>query len=94
MRTIGWKSEEVTESWRKPSDQNLLDLFFTSINRMIKWRKVRLVEHVMHMGEMRSVRIILVERCEGKYTFGVLGTDGRIVFNKSKAVPATGREGP
>jgi hypothetical protein len=36
---------------------------------MIKWRKVRLAEHVMHMGEMRSARIILVGRLEGKRHF-------------------------
>jgi hypothetical protein len=47
---------------------------------MIKWRKVRLAEHVMHMGEMRSARIIFVGRPEGKRHF--------------RTVPVTGREGP
>jgi hypothetical protein len=43
-----------------------------------KSRKMRRMEHVTDMGEMRSLYKILVVKREGKK--GDLGTDGRIVL--------------
>jgi len=43
-------------------------LYYTSPNivRVIKSRRMRLAEHVAHMGEMRKVYRILVGKFEGK----------------------------
>jgi hypothetical protein len=60
--------EEVAGGWRRLHNEELHNLY-TSPNiiiRGIKPRRMRLVGHVAHMGEMRSVYIILVGTPGGK----------------------------
>jgi hypothetical protein len=47
----------MTEEWRKVRNEKLRDLYSSpSINRIIKWRRVRWVSHVARMGR-RGKRI-------------------------------------
>jgi hypothetical protein len=61
---------EVMRGWRKLRNEELHNLYSSSnIIRMIKSR-MRWVEHVLHMGEMRNAHKILVEKPEGRRPLG------------------------
>jgi hypothetical protein len=60
-RIFGPKRDEVTGGWRKLHNEELHGLYFLpSIFRMIKARRMRWVERVARMGEVRCAYKILV----------------------------------
>jgi hypothetical protein len=47
--------EEVAAGWRRLHNQELHNLYASpNATRAMKWRKMRWVEHVAHMGEMTN----------------------------------------
>jgi hypothetical protein len=57
LRIFGPKRDEVTGEWSKLHSGELHNLrSFPNITRQIKLRRMRLVGHVAHMGEERSVQ--------------------------------------
>jgi hypothetical protein len=59
--------DEETGDWRKLHKEELHNLYASpSINRMIKSRRVRLVEHVAWIREKRNAYRIFVGKPEGK----------------------------
>jgi hypothetical protein len=68
---FGPKRDEVTEEWRKPRIEELIDLYSSpNIVQVIKSRKIRWVGRVACMGERRGVNRILVGKPEGKRPLG------------------------
>jgi hypothetical protein len=68
---FGPKRDEVTAEWRKLHNGKLCDLYSSSsIIRIIKWRKMRWVEHVARMGEKRNTYRLLVGKPEGMRPLG------------------------
>jgi hypothetical protein len=63
----------VTRGWRKFYTAQIHNMrSFVSIIRMIKSKKMRWVEHVGLMGDLRNVYQVLVEKPEGKRSLGRL----------------------
>jgi hypothetical protein len=66
-KIFGLKREEVTGDWRKLHNEELHGLYCSlSVIRMIKWRRMRWVGNMAHMGEKRNVCRIFVMEPEGK----------------------------
>jgi hypothetical protein len=66
-RMFGPKREEVVGGWRRLHNEELHDLYTSSsIIRVIKSRRMKWVEHIVHMEEMRNAYNILVGKSEGK----------------------------
>jgi hypothetical protein len=64
---FGPKRDEVTEYWRILYNEELHNLYSSpSIIRMIKSRRMSLIEHVARMEEKRNAYRILVGKPEGK----------------------------
>jgi len=64
---IGTKEREDIAGWRKLHNQQLHNLYsLPNINRMSKWRRMRLAGHVARMGETRTAYKILVRNPERK----------------------------
>jgi hypothetical protein len=57
LRKIFWpKRDEVTGEWRKLHNEELNDLYAShDIVRVIKWRRMKWVGQVVHMGERRHI---------------------------------------
>jgi hypothetical protein len=51
-------------------NEELCDLYYSSIIRMIKSRRMRRAEHVARMGEKRNAYRLLVGKPEGKRPLG------------------------
>ena len=63
------KGEEVAEEWRKIHNEELQDVCFSTNNpRMIKWKRMRWVDHVARRREKRNIHRVLVGKPEGKKT--------------------------
>ena len=73
LRRIVWhKRNEVTEEWIELHNEELNNLYSSSnIVRVIKSRRMKLVGHVVHMGERRGIYRVLVEKPEGKRQLGI-----------------------
>ena len=70
-RIIGPKRDEVTGEWRKLNNEELTELYPTSIVvRVIKSRRMRWTVHVARLGERRDVFRVLVRKHEGKRPHG------------------------
>jgi hypothetical protein len=70
-RIFGPKREEVAGGWRRLHNKELHNLHASpSIIRAIKSRRMRRVEHVACMGEMRNAYRILFPKPEGKIPLG------------------------
>jgi hypothetical protein len=70
-RIFGPKRDEVTGEWRKLHNEEFNDLYSSpNIIRVIKSRRMRLVEHVGRMGERRGLYGGLVGKPEGKRPLG------------------------
>ena len=70
-RIFGHKSEEVSREWRILCNEEFNDLYSSpNIDRVIKSRRMRWAGHVAHMEGSRGSCIILVEKLEGKKSFG------------------------
>jgi len=70
-RVFGPERDEVTGEWRKLHNEKLNNLYFLpNIVRVIKLRRMRWVEHVVHMGESRDVYRALVGKPEEKRPLG------------------------
>jgi hypothetical protein len=64
-RIFGSRKDEVTEKWRILHDEELYDLYcWSNISRMMKSRRIRLVEHVACMGDRGSAYRDLMGRPE------------------------------
>jgi hypothetical protein len=60
-KTFGPKRDELTGEWRKLHNEELRDLYSSSSKiRMIKSRRMRLVEHVARIGEKRNAYRLLM----------------------------------
>jgi len=70
-RIFGPKREGVAGSCRRLHNEEL-HKFYASPNiiRLVKSRRMRWTGHVKHMGELRNVYTILVERSEEKRPLG------------------------
>jgi hypothetical protein len=65
------KRDEVTGGWRKLHNEELHNLYSSlNIIRMIKSRRMRWVECVAHMAEMRNEYKIFVRKPEGERPLG------------------------
>jgi hypothetical protein len=64
-RIFGPKRDEVTGEWRKLHNEQLHNLY-SSPNRMIKSRRMRLAGHVARTEDKRNAYRILVGKPEGK----------------------------
>jgi hypothetical protein len=70
-KIFGSKRDVVTGEWRKLLNGELNDLYFSpNIVRMIKLRRMRWVEYVACMGEIRGLYRVLVEKPWGKRQHG------------------------
>jgi hypothetical protein len=70
-RIFGPKRDEVTGDWRKLHNEELHGLYSsTSIDRVIKARRMRWAGHVARMGEVRGAYNILVGRPEERRPLG------------------------
>jgi hypothetical protein len=66
-RIFGPKRDEVIGGWRKLHNEELHNVYCSSsINRMIKSRRMKWARHVARMWEKRNVYKILVGKTEGK----------------------------
>ena len=64
-RVFGPKRDEVTGEWRKLRNEELSDLYsLPNIVRVVKYRRMRWVGHVVRMGEGRGVHRVLVGKPE------------------------------
>jgi hypothetical protein len=71
-RIFGPKWDDVTGEWRKLHNEKLRDLYSSPsiiIISMIKWRRMKCVDHVARMGERNACRL-LVGKPEGKRPLG------------------------
>ena len=70
-RIFGPRRDEVTGEWRRLLNEELNDLYSSdNIVRVMKSRRMRWAGHVAHMGEVRGVYRVLVEKPEGKRPLG------------------------
>jgi hypothetical protein len=71
----------VTGGWRKLQNEELHN-FYSSPNiiRMFKSRRMKLVEHKAHMGEVRNYTKFLLEHLKGRVHLEDLGIDGRTLL--------------
>jgi hypothetical protein len=70
-RIFGPKRDEVTEGWRKLSNEELRDLYSSpSIIRMIKSSSMRLAGLVARMGEKRNAYVLFMGKSETKRPLG------------------------
>jgi len=70
-RIFGPKRDKVTGKWRKLHNEELNDLYPSpNIVWVIKSRRMRWAEHVVHKGERRGVYRFLVGKPEGKRPLG------------------------
>jgi hypothetical protein len=60
------KREDVTGGWRKLQNEQLHNLYFSNITRLIKSRRMKWAGNVAHKGGMRSACRILVGKPEWK----------------------------
>jgi hypothetical protein len=61
--TFGPKRDEMTGVWRKLHNEEFRNLYSSpSIIRMIKSRRIRWVQHVAQMGDMKNAYRILVRK--------------------------------
>jgi hypothetical protein len=69
--TFGPKRDEVAGGWRKLHNEELRDLYsLSSIIRIIKSRRMRLVRYVARMGENRNTYRLLMGKPEGEGPLG------------------------
>jgi len=70
-RVFGPRRDEVTGDWRRLHNEELNDLYSSSIIvRVIKWRRMRWAGHVGRTGEEREVYRFLVGKPEGRRPLG------------------------
>jgi hypothetical protein len=70
-RIFGPKKEEVAGGWRKLHNEELHNLYAPpNVIRVIKSRRMRWVEHVAHIGNIKNAYNILVGKLEGKRPLG------------------------
>ena len=70
-RIFGSRRDEVTGEWRRLYNEELNDFYSSpNIARVIKWRRMRWVRHVVRMGEERGVYRVLVGKAEEKIPMG------------------------
>jgi hypothetical protein len=66
-RLFGPKREEMAGGWRRLHNEELHNNLYSSPNiRVVKSQRMRLMEHVECMREMRNAYKILVKTCEEK----------------------------
>ena len=72
-RIFGPKRDEVAREWTKLRNEELNDPYSSpNIVQMMKSRRIRWAEHVVRMGERRSVYRVLVGKPERKRPLGRL----------------------
>jgi hypothetical protein len=70
-RIFGPKREEVAGDWRRLHNEELTNLYASpNVIRVIKSRKMKWEEHLLRIGEMRTVYSILVEKNNGRRPLG------------------------
>jgi hypothetical protein len=70
-RIVGPKRDEVTGEWRKLHNEELCDLYSSSIIvRVIKSRRLRWAGHVARKGEKSNAYRLLVGKPQGKRPLG------------------------
>jgi hypothetical protein len=69
-RIFGPKRDEVTGGWKKLHNEELRDLYSSSIIIIIKSRRMRWAGHVARMGEKRNACRLFVGKPEGKRPLG------------------------
>jgi len=80
-RIFGPRRYEVTGEWRKLHNEELNDLYSSpNIVWVIKWRRMRWTEHVVHMGEERCIQGFWLRNLRERDHLGDPGIDGRIIL--------------
>jgi hypothetical protein len=70
-RIFGPKRDEVTEKWRKLHNEELCDFYsLSSIERIIKSRRMRWAGHIARMRKKRNECRLLVGTSEGRRPLG------------------------
>jgi hypothetical protein len=70
-RIFGPKRDDVTREWRKLYNEEHNNLYSSpSIVWVIKLRRIRWLERVVHMREKRGIYRVLVRKPEGKRPLG------------------------
>jgi hypothetical protein len=69
-RIFGLNRDEVTGEWRKLHNEDLNELYSSTIIMRLVKSRMRWAEHVVHMGEGRGVYRVLVGKSEGKRPLG------------------------
>jgi hypothetical protein len=66
-KIFGYKKDEVTGGWRKSHSEELRNFYSSPhVIKMIKSKRMRLVDYVACMGTMRNVYEVLAAKPEGK----------------------------
>jgi hypothetical protein len=80
-RLFGPKRDAGPGEWRKLHNEELNDLYFSpNIVRVIKSSRMKLTEHVAHMGEGRGVYRVLVGNLRERVHWGDPGADRGIIL--------------
>ena len=69
-RIFGPRTDEVTGEWRSVHNEELNDLYYSPIVRVIKSRRMRWAGHVTRMVEERGLYRVLVGKPEGRRPLG------------------------
>jgi hypothetical protein len=81
-RIFGPKRDEATGEWRRLHNEELNDLYSSpNIIRVIKWRRIRWVGHVAHMGREEVHTGFWWEDLREGNHLGDTGVDGRTIIN-------------
>jgi len=67
---INSRRDNLRGQWRKLHNEELRDLYCSSNNMMIKWTRMKRLEDVACMGEIKNAYTLLVRRSEGKILLG------------------------
>ena len=69
-RIFGPRTDDVTGKWRSLHNEELNDLYYSPIVRVIKSRRMRWAGHVTRMVEERGLYRVLVGKLEGRRQLG------------------------
>jgi hypothetical protein len=70
-RILGLKRDEVVRDWRRLRNEELHNLYTSqNITTVVKSRRVRLADHVVHKGKMKNACNIVAGKPEWKRPLG------------------------
>jgi hypothetical protein len=67
---INSRRDKVRGQWRKLYNEELHDLYCSSNNMIIRWKRMQCLEDVACMWEIKNTYTVLFRRSEGKRLLG------------------------